>query len=96
MLLLFPSRGFAHGSRKTIFIVFVLQIPVMNDRELTVDLLIYDSNGNLFDDASSLHVDWSTDDISAAEFLTKCSKSAPRKADRSTKSNGGVQGISNL
>ena len=56
-----------------------------------MNLLIYDSNGNLFDDASSLNIEWSTDDASAAELLAKSTQSHVVKSDASTKSNGRVQ-----
>eukprot|EP00111_Clytia_hemisphaerica_P008784 TCONS_00025681-protein len=47
------------------------RIPVRNDRELTIYLAIYDSNGNKFDDASSLNIQWSSDRNDVASFSSQ-------------------------
>lgn len=42
-----------------------------NDRDLKIYLSVFDSNGNEFDDASSLIVNWVVDKLNVASFTEK-------------------------
>ena len=56
-------------------------------------MYIYDANGNLFDDASSLQIDWFIDDANVAQLKQKETLFEPRDFDYSKKQNGGTQGV---
>ena len=51
-----------------IFFCLLLQVPILNQRELTIYLSVFDNNGNEFDDASSLHVEWMSSRHDIGEF----------------------------
>ena len=53
------------------FLSFFCQIPLRSDRDLKVSLSVFDSNGNEFDDASSLVIDWAVDRTDIGSFVNK-------------------------
>ncbi|XP_047146809.1 nuclear pore membrane glycoprotein 210 isoform X1 [Hydra vulgaris] len=50
------------------------RIPVRNNRELRIDVQVYSTNGIIFDDFSSLDINWSIDNTDAATLSTKETK----------------------
>lgn len=58
---------------------------------MRVNVFVYDSNGNIFDDASSLQIDWSVDD-SQAVLLSHKDTQYEHKEHGPLGTNGGVQG----
>lgn len=71
--------------------LLVFQIPVRNQRQLRLNLYVYDNKGNLFDDVSSLNIKWSCHNKAYGEFLQgETLFEIKQHVDK--KENGGYQG----
>ena len=66
---------------KKIFILILFQIPVRNNRELTIFLIIRDASGHVFDNASSLDIKWSSSNTDLVKITQKHSQSARVKGN---------------
>ena len=58
------------------FTLILFQIPVRNNRELTIFLVIRDASGQVFDNASSLDIKWSSSNTDLVKITQKHSQSA--------------------
>ena len=76
-------------SRLKSFLILVLeawfllsQIPVRNKRELTVLLIVRDQNGQIFANASSLDIKWSSSDSNLARISQRSSPNLKIKSNQ--------------